>query len=285
MRRIAAALALSLLALPLQGQAMRQFSASHRRGNTTALAVRVNFSAGTLHLGAAPTGELYRMDLAFDADRFAPVAGYTPATGSLTLGTTPVGDAGIRVMNRSQLAQRAAIELAPDIPLQLDVNLGAGFGEIELGGLRLRTARIRTAGSRTTVSARTRNAIPCGTLDLDAGASELTTEHLGNLRCAEIRSEGGVGRVTLDLTGAWTDALRVRARMALGELHLVLPRDAGVAIALDRTLTTFQPAGFTRKGSSYTSANFGKAHRTIQIDISTAVGGIVTEWAGEGSEK
>ncbi|HEV2291690.1 MAG TPA: hypothetical protein VGR60_07605 [Gemmatimonadales bacterium] len=272
---VAAAL---LLATPLHAQTMRAFEASHRRGDARSLAVRVDFNAGSLHLAAARPGDLYRMRLAFDAERFAPVARYSAADGHLLLGTTPAGETGFRVVGQRQLAQQASVALAPDVPLTLEINIGAGLGDIDLGGLELSSASIRTAASRTTVTVSTPNPGHCSTLDLDAGASELSTDRLGNARCANIRFQGGVGKVTLDLTGAWTDALRVQARMALGELHLLLPKDAGVEIMLDRTLTTFEPVGFTRKGTTYTSANFASARRTIRIDVSTAVGGIVTEW-------
>lgn len=269
---------LLLLAGPLHGQSMREFQASHRRGDARALSVHVRFSAGTLRLGAARPGDLYRMRLAFDAQRFSPVARYTAADGRLILGTSAAGDAGFRVVNQRQLAQQASVALAPDVPLQLDVDLGAGLGNIDLGGLELASATIRSAASRTSIAVSTPNPGRCTTLDIDAGASEITTDRLGNARCAEIRFEGGVGKATLDLSGRWDDVLRVRAQMALGELHLLLPKDAGVEITLDRTLTTFRPVGFTRQGTTYTSTNISRAKRTIHVDVSTAVGGIVTEW-------
>jgi hypothetical protein len=277
MRWTASALLL-LLAAPLHGQSMREFQASHRRGDAGALSVHVQFSAGALHLDAARPGDLYRMRLAFDAQRFSPVARYSAADGRLTLGTSAAGDAGFRVVNQRQLAQQASVTLAPDLPIALEVDLGAGLGSIDLGGLELTSATIRSAASRTSISVSSPNPGRCTSLDIDAGASEITTDRLGNARCTEIRFEGGVGKTTLDLSGQWSDVLRVRAQMALGELHLLLPKDAGVEITLDRTLTTFRPVGFTRQGATYTSTNFSAARRTIHVDVSTAVGGVVTEW-------
>ncbi|MGH7591937.1 MAG: hypothetical protein ACREL2_10910 [Gemmatimonadales bacterium] len=278
MKRWFACVTLLFLAAPLQGQAMREFQASHKRGDTRSLSVQVRFNAGTLRLGAARPGELYAMRLGFDAERFSPVARYTAADGHLTLGTAALGTAGFRVVDHRQLEQQASVLLAPDVPLELAVDLGAGIGNIDLGDLLLSSATIRSAASRTSISVSTPNRGHCTTLDLNAGASEISTDRLGNARCAEIRFEGGVGKATLDLTGQWHDVLRVRAAMALGELHLRFPKDAGVEITLDRTLTTFRPVGFTRQGTTYTSANFSHARRIIHVDVSTAVGGIVTEW-------
>lgn len=273
--------AVALGAAPLRAQTMRDFQAVRHRAAEKALTAQVDFAAGSLVLGAGKPGDLYRMRLAFDADRFTPVAQYDATRGAVSLGARAIGQAGIRVVNQRQLAQRAEVELAPDVPLDLDVTVGAGLGDIDLGGLDLSSAAIHAAASRTTIAVSRPNRGHCSTLDLDAGASELVTDRLGNARCTDIRFEGGVGKVTLDLTGEWRDALRVRARMALGELHLTLPKDAGVEIVLDRTLTTFKPTGFVQHGTTYTSNGFDRAKRTIHIDVSTAVGAIVTDWSGK----
>lgn len=264
----------------LAAQTLRTFTVSRDRGGETALSARVEFAAGTLRLGAGQRGTLYRMDLDFDAERFTPLARFDGSGATATLGVRGLADGGFRMVDQRQLAQRAVIALAPDVPLHLDVTVGAGFGTVDLGGLDLADAAIHTAASRTTVRVSRPTTGHCTSLDLDAGAAELSTETLGNARCANIRFEGGVGQVTLDLTGEWSDALRVEAKMALGELRLRLPSDAGVEIVLDRTLTSFQPTGFTRRGAIYTSANFSQAKRTIHVDVTTAVGGIGVEWVG-----
>ena len=243
-----------------------------------ALDVKVEFGAGYLVLGPNDEGMLYDAELRYDQERAAPAHRYDAATHQLDLRLRPVGNAGVRVTNRSQLTQRASVRLAPNVPLTLDVTLGAGEGEIELGGLRLRSAAVHSVATRTLIRASRPNTTSCETLDLDGGAAEVITEHLGNLRCAEIRFEGGVGATTLDLTGRWTSTLRVRAKQALGQLRLVLPKDAGVRIVLDRTLASFDPSGFERDGAAYVTPDFRGAARTIHIDVTTAVGGIEIVW-------
>jgi len=184
----------------------------------------------------------------------------------------------VRVTNRDQLAQHAVVGLSTTVPLDLDVTLGAGEGHIDLGGLRIRHAAVHSVATRTVIRASRPNRIACETLDLDGGAAEVITEKLGNLRCAEIRFEGGVGQTTLDLTGDWSSTLRVRARQALGTLHLTLPKDAGVRIVLDQTLASFEPTGFTKEGNAWVTPNYRSAVRTIQVDVTSAVGGLEASW-------
>ncbi|HWA41013.1 MAG TPA: hypothetical protein VG712_05335 [Gemmatimonadales bacterium] len=242
------------------------------------LAVWIEFGAGYLTLGPDDDGMLYDAELRYDQERATPEHRYDAAAHRLDLRLRPIGNAGVRVTNREQLAQRASVSLTPAVPLTLDVTLGAGDGELELGGMKIRSAAVHSVATRTLIRASRPNTIACEALDLDGGAAEVITEHLGNLRCAEIRFEGGVGATTLDLTGRWNSTLRVRAKQALGTLKLVLPKDAGVRIVLDGSLTSFDPSGFTRDAGAWVTPNYRSAARTIQVDVTTAVGGIEVVW-------
>lgn len=273
-----AAVGCGLWAREASAQSMRTFTATKGFDPIPALAVAVEFGAGHLHLTPNTAGQLYHVDFRYDEERAAPEHRYDPQTHQLQLRLRPVGNAGVRVTNREQLAQDATITLTPQVPLTLDVTLGAGDGELELGGLRLKSAAVHSLATRTIIRVSHPNLITCETLDLDGGAAEVITEHLGNLRCTDIRFDGGAGRTTLDLTGRWTSSLRVRAKQALGNLQLVLPKDAGVRITLDRTLTTFTPSGFVRENNAWVTPNFRSAARTIEVDITTAVGGIEVRW-------
>ena len=101
---------------------------------------------------------------------------------------------------------------------------------------------------------------------------------LGNSRCDRIAFEGGVGRVTLDFGGTWTTSSAVAVRMALGEVTLRLPRQVGVRITLDKFLASFDPQGLVRRGRSYLSPGYDQATRHLDIDVTTAVGGVTVDW-------
>jgi hypothetical protein len=267
-----------LFAVQVSAQTMRTFTASRKAEPMPLLTVSVEFGAGILSLGAADQGELYAASLRYDQERAAPQHRFDAQLHRLDLRLRPIGGAGVRVTNRDQMAQHAVIELSPSTPLVLDVTLGAGEGHIDLGELRLKRAAVHSVATRTVIRASRPNRIACETLDLDGGAAEVITEKLGNLRCAEIRFEGGIGQTTLDLTGDWTSTLRVQARQALGTLKLNLPKDAGVRIVLDRTLASFEPTGFTKEGNAWVTPNFRSASRSIQVDVTSAVGGLEVSW-------
>lgn len=271
-------LTLALGASSAAAQAMRPFSTYRQWHGETSTDARLEFAAGALRLAAGRPNELYRMDVLYDGERYQPVSEFDAARGSVTLGVRAAGNGGLRVVSRSQLRQTASVTFSPKSDLALSVALGAVDGDLELGGLRLTSLDLETGASRATVRFSQPNAARCRAATLSSGAAELTVLGLGNSRCDRIAFEGGVGRVTLDFGGAWTSSSQVSVRMALGEVALRLPRRVGVRLTLDKFLATFEPQGLVRRGSSYLSPGYDQATRHLDIDVTTAVGGVTVGW-------
>lgn len=277
-RAILPALALCLGASGAAAQSMRPFSTYRQWHGETRLDARLDYAAGALRLAAGRPTELYRMDVLYDGDRYVPVSDYDAARGGVALGLEAAGRGGLRVLSKGQLRQTASVTFSPKNDLSLAVALGAVDGDIELGGLRVTDLKVEAGASRATVRFSQPNAVRCRTATLSAGAAELSVLGLGNSRCDRIAFEGGVGRVTLDFGGAWTSNAAVAVRMALGEVTLRLPRDIGVRITLDKFLAAFEPQGMVRRGRSYLSPGYDQASRHLDIDVTTAVGGVTVDW-------
>jgi hypothetical protein len=277
-RLLLPALALALAASRAQAQSMRPFSTYRQWHGETRVAARLDYAAGALRLAAGRPAELYRMDVLYDGDRYVPVSDFDAAEGNVALGLRASREGGLRVVSKSQLRQTASVTFSPKSDLALAVTLGAVDGDLELGGLRLTDLALEAGASRATVRFTQPNAVRCRAATLTAGAAELTVLGLGNSRCERIAFEGGVGQVTLDFGGAWTSSSRVEVKMALGKVALRLPRQVGIRITLDKFLATFEPQGLVRRGTSYLSPGYDKASRHLDIDVTTAVGGVTVEW-------
>ncbi len=274
---------LSLLALALgasgaAAQSMRPFSTYRQWHGETRLDARLEYAAGALRLAAGRPNELYRMDVLYDGERYVPVSAFDAARGGVALGLRASGEGGLRVVSRSQLRQTASVTFSPRSDLALAVTLGAVDGDLELGGLRLTDLKLEAGASRATVRFSQPNAARCRAATLTAGAAELSVLGLGNSRCDRITFEGGVGRVTLDFGGTWTSSSQVAVKMALGEVALRLPRGVGVRITLDKFLASFEPQGMVRRGTSYLSPGYDQATRHLDIDVTTAIGGVTVDW-------
>ena len=271
-------LAIAAWAGTAQAQTMRPFATFRQTHGETRLGVRLDYAAGNIRIAPGRSAELYRMDLSYDEDRFVPLSDYDAASGSVVLGLRAAGDAGVRVVSRNQLSQVAAVAFSPRPDLALDLNFGAVDADVELGGLKITSLALQTGASRTVVRFSHPNLSRCRRADFSAGAAEFSVLGLGNSRCDEIGFEGGIGKVTLDFSGAWTSSARVQVKMAMGELNLRLPRKAGVSIVMDRFLSSFEPVGLLRRGNRFVSENYERSQRHLDIDLTTAMGGVNVQW-------
>ena len=277
-RAILTALMLCLGASGAAAQSMRPFSTYRQWHGETRIDARLDYAAGALRLAAGRPSELYRMDVLYDGERYIPVSDFDAARGRAALGLQASGEGGFRVGSKGQLRQTASVTFSPKSDLSLAVALGAVDGDLELGGLRVTDLKLEAGASRATVRFSQPNAARCRIAALSAGAAELSVLGLGNSRCDRIAFEGGMGRVTLDFSGAWTSNAAVSVRMALGEVTLRLPRQVGVRVTLDKFLVSFEPQGLVRRGRSYLSPGYDQAARPLDIDVTTAVGGVTIDW-------
>ena len=272
------ALALCLGASGAAAPSMRPFSTNPPWHGETRIDARLDYAAGALRLAAGRPSELYRMDVLYDGERYVPVSDFDAARGRAALGLQASGEGGFRVGSKGQLRQTASVTFSPKSDLSLAVALGAVDGDLELGGLRVTDLKLEAGASRATVRFSQPNAARCRLAALSAGAAELSVLGLGNSRCDRIAFEGGMGRVTLDFSGAWTSNAAVSVRMALGEVTLRLPRQVGVRVTLDKFLASFEPQGLVRRGRSYLSPGYDQAARHLDIDVTSAVGGVTIDW-------
>lgn len=268
----------AFLVSPLAAQQMRNYEYARPLGSERRLHAVIEFAAGRLDLRPAAPGRLYGFSLSYDADRFRPIGRYDAEAGQVNLGVEGIGGGGIRVDRRKALPQDALIELPAGVDLTLDASLGAAESHLELGGLRLSALDLKTGASRTTINFASRTTGSCRTASVSSGAGELTISSAGNSGCRSWRLEGGVGAMHLDLGGAWPADARVTLNMALGGVTLAVPKDLGVRVRMSGFLSGFDAKGFDKEGKTYTSDNYGSARRHIEVEVSSALGGVEVVW-------
>jgi hypothetical protein len=262
-------------------QDYRTATESRQRRGEEALVASVQFGVGEFKLRPGPERVLYRVNLRYDAGAFEPVSDYDADTRRLRVGVEGLNPRGNRVDYHDMPEQRLDLELSPAVPTELDLAFGAGAADIELGDLSLRQIDIKAGASETVVRFSRPNRIACEHLTFQVGAIDLKTEKLGNARCSHIEFKGAAGDITLDLTGAWAEGApaRVEVAMGLGTVRLRLPEDIGIAVNVDRFLTSFDQAGLRKRGSRYYSANYETAKTKIDLDVKAAMGSVEIEWA------
>ena len=277
---LAVLVALASTSSAVRAQTLREYSSTRQDHGESRLAATIQYTGGTLELAPAPAGILYALRLTYDADRVAPVARFDAGTPRLTLGTEALRQSGgVRVSHRGT-PPAATIGLGTHADLDLDIELGAAEANLELGGIRVSRLSLQTGASRTVVRFSEANPIRCSEAELSAGAAELLVAGLGYSRCGEVHFTGGVGKVTLDFGGRWSGPIHLDANMAMGELVLRVPRQAGVKLELDKFLASFAPAGLVRSadGRTWMSGGFAGASQQLVVEVETAFGGVTVEW-------
>lgn len=276
------AAALVAAASPVDAQTWRTLTSARQRHGETALTVDVTYAVGEFRLSAAPEGTLYRMELRYDEERFTPLRAYDPDEARLVLGVRGPARGGDLGRSRGDPTPALDVQLAPDIPLALNLDLGAVRSQLDLGGLTLRSVRFRTGASGTDIRISRPNPGTCDEFRIEAGAASLRAWQLGNAGCRLVSFEGGVGDVTLDFSGAWHEEMAADLTVALGTITLVLPRDAGVAVRMSRFLASFARTGFVKRGDVYYSEGYETAARRLTLDIHATFGGVDVVWTGGG---
>lgn len=273
-----AALALFLAAPTLAAQSLRDFDYGRPLRNEKQLRAVVEFAAGRLIVRPGTSGKLYGLELQYDADRFRPVGRYNAAAAEVHLGVEGTGSGGIRVDLRRALPQTALVEFPAAVDLSLDVTMGAAEGTLDLGGLRLSDLEVTIGASRTAIGFRQPNAGNCRSASVTTGAGELELTEAGNSGCRSWRLDGGVGAMSLDLSGSWPADARMTISTALGGVKLLAPKDLGLRIRVSGFLAGFDASGFTKSKGVYTSANYAAAQRHVDIEVSSAIGGVSVVW-------
>jgi hypothetical protein len=267
-------------------QSWREVTLSRQPSGEDALSVVVRYGAGRLSVGSID-GALYRMQLRYDEDNFAPLADYETASrrasGSVggTVGELRIGVEGTgkrSIPGKDRFEGEMDLELARGLPMELEMDFGAVQANLDLGGLSLTNLALRTGASETRLDVSSRNRVALRMADLEVGAADFTALRLGNLNTSQIEVSAGVGKVRLELTGEWQRDARLDVEMGLGSLELVVPEGLGIKVTRETFLTTFDSEGLVKRGDSYYSPNWETAERKVDIDVNAAFGSIKVLW-------
>jgi hypothetical protein len=239
-------------------------------GEAESANVAVIFGAGELEIEAGSSDQLFSGHFRYNVERWAPEVTYGDSALTIKQGGTEE-DWGIPTGN---VHNEWKLELSPEIPLEMDVEIGAGDGELDLTELQLTELNLDLGAGDFKVRFDEPNKAQMSLLTLDAGASKLEVIGIGHAGPERMRIQGGVGDITLDFSGAWPHSGDVQITAGVGSVTLYLPDDVGVRVETEGGLTNVQPSGLRRTGDAYVNDAFGEAATELRIQLTTGVGNI-----------
>ncbi|MCX8067341.1 MAG: toast rack family protein [Anaerolineae bacterium] len=170
------------------------------------------------------------------------------------------------------------IRLAPRVPLRLRVTLGAARGRLDLTGLALTDLSIETGASDLTVRTTGPNPATLERFLLRAGAANAEITGIGYLRPRRVSVEGGVGNLTLDFAGPWTESADIDIKAGVGSITLRFPQDVGARVLVEGNLGNIQADPEWRlSGSTYVNKAYGTSPTTLNVTLLSGIGNVRIE--------
>jgi len=269
MRSLLLVLALATGAGQVQAAQLKTVTWSRQVTDEERLEVNVSYGAGELTLRSGEPDLLYRARFDYDEDFATPRVDY--AGGRLALGISTWDN---RRFNDHSGSSSLDLRLSRDVPMDLDLDFGAGSARLDLSGLPLFGLEVNTGASESEIRVEEVNPVAMASASINVGAAKLSMHGIGNLNAERVAVKAGLGSVSLGLDGEWPRDAHVSVEMGLGALEIRVPESIGVHIRRENFLTVIQAEGFVRSGRSYRSTNWETADRRVEVEISAALGAV-----------
>ena len=124
---------------------------------------------------------------------------------------------------------RLTVSIPEDLLVELDLRLGRGASEVDLGGLRLTALDVEMSMGDHELEFSRPLATEVREGRLDGRMGDITFNDLGNARARELDITTSMGETTVDLSGDWPDRAEVSVRHSMGELRVDVPNDVRLA--------------------------------------------------------
>jgi hypothetical protein len=226
---------------------LRTESETVELGDAASVRVELDMGAGELDV-AGGAAELLEADFTYNVAELKPEVDYSG--DMLTVRTPDVATGISSIRDVADYRYEWDLRLNDGVPMELEVNVGAGRTDLKLGSLSL-----------------TR-------LDVAGGAGEVLVDLSGSASLTRLDIAGGAGDLTVDLTGAWQNDLEASIAGGLGKRILILPRDTGVRVKVELGVGSVDAAGLTREDEYYTNDAYGQSEATLDVELAGGVGGI-----------
>lgn len=243
-------------------------------GETRSATVDVLFGAGELEITAGDTDALFRGTFSYNVDEWKPQVSYEDGKLIVQQGDDEEswgwpGDEGVR--------NEWNLRFSPEAVLDMDIQAGAGQGELDFTGLQIEKLDIDLGAGDFTLRFDEPNPAKMDRFTLDVGAASLEINGVGNASPEDMVVQGGAGEITLDLTGDWARSANIEVTAGFGQLNLYLPDDVGVKVDVTSGLANVETSGLRRSGDAYVNDAYDEAEIELIIAVTAGVGQVNLE--------
>lgn len=240
-------------------------------GAADAVRVKVDGSLGELFVNGGAS-DLLETEFRYNIDELEPEVEYRvdEDTGRLTVSNRE----NINVIPTGEVESEWRLTFADDVPLEMDISLGLGDSDLDLSSLTVTSLEVSAGAGRLDLN------VGKQTLDrlkIEAGLGDVDVNVAGG-NIGRLDYQSGAGSTVIDLRGNWEDDLVATIEGGLGDLRVIVPRDAGVRVDVELGLGDIHADGFTIDGDAFVNEAYEDgAEVTLSIDIQGGAGSVTLE--------
>jgi hypothetical protein len=224
---------------------LRTESETVELGGAASVHVQIEMAAGELEVSGGAAG-LLEAGFTYNVAELKPEVDHSG--GTLSVRTPDVDVRGAPLWDLDEYRYEWDLRLNEDVPMEMQVSMGAGRSDLRLGELTL-----------------TR-------LDVTRGAGEVVVDLSGSSSLTRLNVGGGAGAAKVDLSGAWQQDLEATIEGGLGTRTLILPSNVGVRVRVEVGIGGVDATGLTKEGEYYTNDAYGQSNVTLNIEVDGGVG-------------
>jgi hypothetical protein len=173
--------------------------------------------------------------------------------------------------------RRLTCRFSDAVPMSLKVGIGAGRGNLDLTGLKIKNLKVSSGASSAELRCDDPNPVSCESVSIESGVSKFSANDLSNLNFRRLKFSGGVGAYVLDFGGTLQQKAYAEVDVGLGAITVYVPKDFPTRIITDDSWfsSVDVDSNFEKtKKNVYESDNFGQTDKTLTIKIGSGLGSI-----------
>lgn len=248
--------------------------------------VTINYGNGYIELGKTQTGNVYEGE--FFYKNLRPYVQYEVVGNEGRLDVDFSGKVRTEGRDREKRSigsldnlyeNELNLNLTPEVPIDMDLDLGVIKGKLDLSGLSIKSIDIEVGVSEASILFNESNPISMESFSLEGGVGKISIDKIANANLEEFSFEGGVGSYELDFTGEYKQDIRADIEMGMGKLKLYLPKNVGTRIEVDKSfLASFSIDEAYKKDNVYYNNSWDKTSYHLNLYVETGVGKIDVIW-------
>jgi hypothetical protein len=173
--------------------------------------------------------------------------------------------------------RKLTVRLSDQMPISLDVELGAGRGDIDLSNLQVRDLKISTGASSVDVRCDKPNEITAENIGIESGVSKFTATNLCNTNFRKFTFSGGVGSYRLDFGGDLHHDASAKIEVGLGSVNVSMPKQLAAKLLYDASFfSSFDlDDDFSKtKSGVYETDDYKNSETRLTIQIESGLGSV-----------